>query len=327
MKNVSVVIPTQGATPLIADCLNSLAVQELKPTEIIVVVNGHNKDLDFIEKLTTIEFSILRSVQNEGFSKAVNKGIMASTAEYVLVLNDDALLDQHCLSALMSAANEGCYGSFAPLIFSLDGSSVQSCGLMFSNAGYGNRSNKTDILPGNRNRDVFCACGAAALYKKSALEDVGLFNKDFFFLFEDLELGFRLQLNNHKCLLVPDARVYHAGGASTHKYFSLQVDQGFANSLSTAFTCMPWEWLAKDKKRMARFYLELFKICWRKGYIIPALNGLARFIFRLPKLMKTRINIQRKSHYDKEYLRKLVYVGDVFVRFPDEELRIRINRR
>jgi hypothetical protein len=61
---------------------------------------------------------------------------------------------------------------------------------------------------------VFGACSGAALYRTEMLRDVGLFDEDFFLLYEDVDLSFRAQLMGYKCLYVPEAFVYHVGSGS-----------------------------------------------------------------------------------------------------------------
>ena len=60
-------------------------------------------------------------------------------------------------------------------------------------------------------RDVFCACAAAALYRLDAVRSVGGFDSDLFCYMEDVDLGFRLRLMGYSCRLVAAARVEHVG--------------------------------------------------------------------------------------------------------------------
>ncbi len=66
----------------------------------------------------------------------------------------------------------------------------------------------------NRRERVFGACAGAALYRTKMLDDIGLFDEDFFLLYEDVDLSFRAQLAGYKCIYVPDAVVYHHTGSS-----------------------------------------------------------------------------------------------------------------
>src|SRR5512138_814980 len=61
---------------------------------------------------------------------------------------------------------------------------------------------------------LFSPCAAAAMYLREAFLDVGGFDEDFFSYFEDVDLGFRLQLKGYRCLYVPGAVVHHVGSAS-----------------------------------------------------------------------------------------------------------------
>ncbi|MDQ5984363.1 MAG: hypothetical protein CSYNP_00056 [Syntrophus sp. SKADARSKE-3] len=61
---------------------------------------------------------------------------------------------------------------------------------------------------------VFGACAGAALYRMAMLWDTGLFEEDFFLLYEDVDLSFRAQLKGYKCLYVPEAKVHHKGSGS-----------------------------------------------------------------------------------------------------------------
>ena len=64
-------------------------------------------------------------------------------------------------------------------------------------------------------QEIFSPCAAAALYRRDALMSVDGFDEDFFCYVEDVDLGFRLRLMGHRCLLVPSAVVRHIGSATT----------------------------------------------------------------------------------------------------------------
>ena len=72
---------------------------------------------------------------------------------------------------------------------------------------------------------MFGACGAAVLYRRRMLEEIGFLDEDFFLYDEDTDLSFRAQLAGWKCVYVPNAIVYHKGNATTgrlsdtHVYF------------------------------------------------------------------------------------------------------------
>jgi len=66
----------------------------------------------------------------------------------------------------------------------------------------------------NREDWVCGASAGAALYRSRMLDDIGLFDEDFFLLYEDVDLSFRAQLKGYKCYYVPEAVAYHHAGSS-----------------------------------------------------------------------------------------------------------------
>ncbi len=64
-------------------------------------------------------------------------------------------------------------------------------------------------------RDVFCACAAAALYRLDAFVASAGSTSDLFCYMEDVDLGFRLRLMGYRCRLVAGARVEHVGSGIT----------------------------------------------------------------------------------------------------------------
>ncbi|MDI6821523.1 MAG: hypothetical protein QMD66_01395 [Actinomycetota bacterium] len=71
--------------------------------------------------------------------------------------------------------------------------------------------------------EVFGVCAAAALYRSKALKEVGLFDKSFFTILEDVDLSWRIRLSGYKALLVPTAKVFHKRGISGRKQNSKRL--------------------------------------------------------------------------------------------------------
>jgi GT2 family glycosyltransferase len=72
------------------------------------------------------------------------------------------------------------------------------------------------LAPADRlEREIFAPCAAAALYRREALVQAGLFDEDFFCYVEDVDVGFRLRLAGYDARSVPEAVVRHVGSATT----------------------------------------------------------------------------------------------------------------
>ena len=60
---------------------------------------------------------------------------------------------------------------------------------------------------------IFSACGGASLYRKSILDEIGLFDELFFAYFEDVDISWRANSLGYKNLYCPVAKCYHICGA------------------------------------------------------------------------------------------------------------------
>ena len=102
-KQVSVIIPNFNGRNYLKDCLNSLNQQHFQDFEIILVDNASTDDSlslarEFCPEIKTIVLS-----ENFGFCRAVNEGIRASKTPFVLLLNNDTVVDPDFVGALYEA--------------------------------------------------------------------------------------------------------------------------------------------------------------------------------------------------------------------------------
>jgi GT2 family glycosyltransferase len=128
----SVIILNWNGRDLLAGCLKSLAGQEWRDFETVVVDNGSNDgSLEMLER----EFGWVRLISNPtnaGYCRGNNQGIEASTGELVVLLNNDAEVAPEFLGRLAAAADENpeC-GMFATRIMMFDRRGVyDSTGLL-----------------------------------------------------------------------------------------------------------------------------------------------------------------------------------------------------
>jgi GT2 family glycosyltransferase len=193
---------------------------------------------------------------------------------------------------------------------------------MFSNRGYGNRSQRHLFAEINNPVEVFGACGAGAVYRREILKTVGYFNEEFFFLFEDLELSFRHQLLGHRCLYIPSAVIYHIGSSTLHKVFTLAVKEAVKNSLTTLITCAPSSLFRNNGWAIVKFYVSFLYHLMRKGYWKECVDALLYVGVNFHRSLKKRKCIQSASKPDIQYFNDLLYRGDIHINFPDEIIKL-----
>jgi GT2 family glycosyltransferase len=170
-----------------------------------------------------------------GFSKANNIGIRASSGKYVLILNDDTEFRPGALRLLMASLDANpSLGGVGPKFLNSDGSfqrgnapkrfprlrgivsELLNLDLVFEKFPCTRDllTNRRDENRGGEAEQIDCAC---LLARRKALEAVGLFDEEFYFLFEDTDLCYRLKQAGWKLWYIPDAQVIHYGGASFKK--------------------------------------------------------------------------------------------------------------
>lgn len=214
----SVIVPNWNGKKFLKVCLDSLGEQSFKDFEVIVADNGSTDgSVEFIgEHFPEVKLVGLES--NRGFSVAVNEGIKQAESEYIALLNNDTETDPRWLAELVDALEKNPDAGLAAsrILFMQDRDRVNSLGIEYrfdgttADIAYGMRDSQNF----QKEREIFGACSAAALYRKALFDDIGMFDEDFFAYAEDVDISFRAQLKGYRCIYVPTAVVYHHGSAT-----------------------------------------------------------------------------------------------------------------
>jgi GT2 family glycosyltransferase len=86
---------------------------------------------------------------------------------------------------------------------------------------------------------IFSPNAAAAFYRRDVFMELGGFDEDFFSYFEDVDLGFRLNLAGYQCFFLPSLRVEHVGSSSTGQDSDFAVYHHHRNSEWVFWKNMP----------------------------------------------------------------------------------------
>ncbi len=195
------------------------ALASLRGIETICVDNGSTDGSDGLVERDFPEVELLRAGENLGFAGGSNLGIRRALergADWVLLLNNDAVAGPGLAEALeRAAAARPDAGLLACTIHAgLEGDALQYAGATFNTLlGYSGRVSRrpADV----RLRDVGRADGAALAVSRAAVEAAGPFDESLFAYVEDVEWSLRIRAAGFAVVLVPDARVWHRGSAST----------------------------------------------------------------------------------------------------------------
>jgi GT2 family glycosyltransferase len=308
---VTVVIPNWNGERFLKLCLNSLRDQSFKDFEIIVVDNSSKDGSLSLVAENFPEAKPIALQENRGFAGAVNAGIEASTSEFVALLNNDTEQDPGWLEALVRAAEDRPEsGLFASKLIDfhdrgvLDGAgdAMRLSGLPYR-LGHGERDTGRFDTPGY----IFGACAAAALYRKTLFDEVGLFDEDFVSYCEDGDLSFRAQLAGNRCFYVPDAVVYHMGSASTGgKRSPTATRLGTRNSLSLLVKDLPLSVVPHMLPFFALGQLARLITAAATGSLRAHLEGLLGAWRHLPLMLEKRAGIQKRKCLSDAEVRTLL---------------------
>ena len=243
--NVTVIIVNWNGEQFIERCLSALLAQTVAPYEIIVVDNASSDEsLDIVRRFPLAR--LLAQNENLGFACGNNLAIAAANvgSEWIALLNPDAFVEPHWLEALLSASRHNAdfdvFGS--KLLNAADPAVLDGAGDAYHISGLVWRMEHGASAPSfsEQVQEVFSPCAAAALYRHSALLEVGGFDDDFFCYVEDVDLGFRLRLGGHRCLYVPASVAHHVGSGTTGgQHSDFAVYHGHRNLVWTYVKNMP----------------------------------------------------------------------------------------
>lgn len=201
-------------------CVESLKVQTYKNCRVLIWDNASTDDTPaIIERHRDFFHFINFSDRNLGFSRAHNHLISASDSEYSLVLNPDVVLEKRYLEVLVREMDrDPTTGSAMGKLLRMKNGGSQ----IFDSSGMYMTPNQRHLDRGSGEIDtgqyqkpeyVFGATGAAALYRRTMLEQLRngseYFDESFFAYREDADLAWRAQWMGWSCLYVPEAIGYH----------------------------------------------------------------------------------------------------------------------
>jgi GT2 family glycosyltransferase len=239
---ISVIILNWNGEQILESCLLSLRAQTYRPLELIVVDNASTDGSTSLVKAKFPEVRLIVNERNLGFGGGNNIGIQVSGGRYVMILNNDARLDRDCVLELKRAIekDEG-YGACASRIFlEGEGDILDAAGIAIFPDGLS--IGRGRLESGNlydREEEVFFSSGCACLYRREMLNDIGMFDEDFFAYADDTDMGWRAQLAGWRCIYNPKAIVYHRHSASSSAYSPLKAFLVERNRLWVAIKHFP----------------------------------------------------------------------------------------
>lgn len=309
-NKISVVIPNWNGENTLGASIDSLLKQTLE-SNIIVVDNGSSdKSLEILEN-DYPQVTVLKHKNNKGFAGGVNTGINKAIEDgsiFVALFNNDAVADKNWLMNLYrKLSKQTNVGIVTPKMLLADMTTIDSTGEMMTIWGlpYPRGRDKKTINKYDKSIKIFGASGGASLYRITMLKETGLFDKDFFAYYEDIDLSYRAQLLNWEVLYVPESIIYHSVGTTSGKIKGFTTYQTMKNLPWLVLKNTPNRYIFSVLYRFCFAYILFYISAVQRGYGIYATKGLIVSLAYVPKKIIQRLQIQRKKKVSAEYIWKL----------------------
>jgi len=298
-NRASIIIVNWNGEQFLERCLTALMKQTVKPHEIILLDNASTDgSIGIAQKFPLVRVMALD--RNTGFARGNNLAIEAAStdSEWIALINPDAFAEPSWLESLLAAADRNPeFDIFAgKLVNATNPTLLDGAGDAYHISGLVWRMEHGCPVPASvdNEREVFSPCAAAALYRRSALDQVGGFDEDYFCYVEDVDLGFRLRLAGYRCLYVPQAIAHHIGSGTTggqHSDFALY--HGHRNLVWTFIKDMPGIlfWLLLPL-HVALNMISIIWFAWR-GHGKVVLRAKRDALLGLPLMWRKRQQIQQ----------------------------------
>jgi GT2 family glycosyltransferase len=310
---LTVAVLSYDGRHLLEVILPSLASQRFRNFEVVVVDNGSRDDTVAWLREQWPDVAVVSLAHNIGVTAALNVCARTGSAPLVGLFNNDLELEPDCLGELVAALDEYPQAGWAgaKLRDFQAREIIDGAGDVFTWAATGGRRGhrERDLGQFDEPRWIFGACGGAAVYRRSALEQVGEFDEDFFAFYEDVDWNLRAQLAGFGCRYVPSAVVYHMGSATIGKGLSdFTRYHLWRNTLWIIAKDIPARALLRHAPQLVLGQLINLAVAIKDAKLGLWLRVWRDGLRGLPKMLRKRGDVQARSRVDLQELEAVVGV-------------------
>lgn len=218
---ISIIIPTKDNVKLLKTCIESIETKSAyKNYEIIVIDNGSKKE-ETKRYLNSLKHKVLFYDKPFNFSHINNFAVTNTRGKYVIFLNDDTkVISQNWMESMLEHSEKPTVGAVGALLF-YPNDTIQHAGVLIGVGGV--TSHAFEGLSRNDKgykglvqtvRECSAVTGACLMIKKNLFDQVGGFDENLAYSFNDIDLCLRLREKGYSIIYTPHAQLYHHGTAS-----------------------------------------------------------------------------------------------------------------
>jgi GT2 family glycosyltransferase len=314
---VSIIVLNYNGKRFLDDCFSTLFATDYENFEVILVDNGSTDgSVEYVKKrFREPRLKVLALDRNYGFAQGNNKGIEKASGDYVVLLNNDTRVHKKWLRELVKVmGSDRNIGAAQPKLLLDDEIHIDAAGGFLD---YFGRVYQRGVFEEDRGQydrvdEIFYAKGAAAMFKRKVLREVGVLDPDYFIYYEETDLCWRIWLRGYKIVYVPSSVVYHKGGATMGTKRSPEaIFSDRKNHITTLIKNYSLRNLARYLPpiltRMLLFSVKL-ALKGRRDMAAAYLKAIIWNIVNLRELWKKRMYVQHviRRVSDKEVMRVML---------------------
>ena len=309
---VSVVTPNYNGEKFLKTFFESLNNDSELIGEVIIIDNGStDTSRQFIRNVSySFPVRLIENTENAGFAPAVNKGIRQARYEYIFSLNNDTEVRPGSIAALVDliSSDEGIFSVQAKMLQYKNKELIDDAGDEYNLLGWTKKSGENHSAGEySEVREIFSACAGAAMYRKSLLLELGMFDDNFFAYMEDVDLAIRSKISGYRNLLCPDAIVYHIGSATSgSRYNEFKVRLAARNNVWTVYKNLPIPLKITNFIFLFLGFFIKYLFFKRKGFGPAYLSGIREGLSERGKIEKVSFKSGNTKNYFKIEYRLII---------------------
>ena len=309
---VSVVTPNYNGERFLKAFLESLENDSECIGEVIIVDNGSDDgSLDYL-KSTSFSFPLvlIENKENLGFAPAVNQAILKAQNGLIFSINNDTEVKKGSINALIDliTSSDDIFSVQSKMLQYTNKELIDDAGDEYNLLGWTKKTGENHPSSEyNDVRDIFSSCAGAAMYRKSVLDEIGLFDDSFFAYMEDVDLAIRSRISGYRNLLCPDAIVYHIGSATSgSRYNEFKVRLAARNNVWVVYKNLPIP--MKIVNFIFLFFGFMIKYLFfvKKGFGSTYLEGIREGLSSRDKIDKVKFESKNIKNYFKIEYRLII---------------------
>ena len=298
--------------------------------EIIVVENGSGEEYAAPLRDSELAFRLIETGANLGFTGGCNRGVAEATGEYIAFLNNDARPDRSWIRAAVETfERDDNVGAVASKVLDWEGVDVDftEAAVTWYGMGYKPHAGGPDTGKWESERDVLFGTGAAMFIRAGIFDELGGFDDRYFMFYDDVDLGWRLNLLGWTFRYQPGSIAYHKHHASMKGFGEFRESYLLErNALFTLYKnlgdseldrVLPGALALALRRAVARGELDSTELDLRRRgddrvptmpvakMTMAGVYAVDQFVEMLPSLAQTRAQIQSSRRRTDRDLRSL----------------------